>query len=133
MLGGHIIGAKATELIQELVNVKALEGERAALEKELQETQQSVERRDIELGEARETIAALEETLGARDREIAALNGRVEGSLRTAASRDEEIAGLRERLSVSAEQVARFEREREDADHEIARQGGGENEHDIVY
>jgi dihydrolipoamide dehydrogenase len=26
MLGGHIIGAKATELIQELVNVKALEG-----------------------------------------------------------------------------------------------------------
>jgi dihydrolipoamide dehydrogenase len=26
MLGGHIVGAKATELIQELVNVKALEG-----------------------------------------------------------------------------------------------------------
>ena len=26
LLGGHIVGAKATELIQELVNVRALEG-----------------------------------------------------------------------------------------------------------
>ena len=26
LLGGHVVGAKATELIQELVNVKALEG-----------------------------------------------------------------------------------------------------------
>jgi dihydrolipoamide dehydrogenase len=26
LLGGHIVGARATELIQELVNVKALEG-----------------------------------------------------------------------------------------------------------
>src|SRR5690348_11495283 len=26
LLGGHIVGAKATELIQELVNAKALEG-----------------------------------------------------------------------------------------------------------
>jgi dihydrolipoamide dehydrogenase len=26
ILGGHIVGSKATELIQELVNVKALEG-----------------------------------------------------------------------------------------------------------
>ena len=26
MLGGHIVGTKATELIQELVNVKLLEG-----------------------------------------------------------------------------------------------------------
>ena len=26
MLGGHIVGAKATELIQELVNARALEG-----------------------------------------------------------------------------------------------------------
>jgi dihydrolipoamide dehydrogenase len=26
ILGGHIIGAKSTELIQELVNVRALEG-----------------------------------------------------------------------------------------------------------
>ncbi len=26
LLGGHIVGARATELIQELVNVRALEG-----------------------------------------------------------------------------------------------------------
>ena len=26
LLGGHIVGARATELVQELVNVKALEG-----------------------------------------------------------------------------------------------------------
>ena len=26
LLGGHIVGAKSTELIQELVNVRALEG-----------------------------------------------------------------------------------------------------------
>ena len=26
LIGGHIVGAKATELIQELVNVRALEG-----------------------------------------------------------------------------------------------------------
>ena len=31
LLGGHIVGAKATELIQELVNVRALEGGYAEL------------------------------------------------------------------------------------------------------